>query len=677
MNNDVGGKGIVCVLTRIHRYNATIYITRGGGNPPPPGSDPTDPTTTTCTLNLNGPLFGIVMILNLLLVLAMATVLARSTFAPLATVGDALRSFLRRPDPATEGACMLTKRDVRHGRGWGVLGHTPGTGAADGDGARVDTGNSSRNREPLGTPFVPRTHLWLHFPSLARWGFATLAWLAACAPAAVGLALLLARPGPIGGDDGEVGVPLWTTTTTIAPPSLFPPLGTPHTAFASPAQPPAADADRGHVDDAAVQTALLAALPQLPVAVLYLAANALLTTYFLGQEYASYAAIGGASSPRPLRVSSAPAGQQTTGLYLTLPRPVSWLLLVLFAGLGFLASQAVSSLVVMDPILDSDSDPAAPLVALTLNTTALLALCTALAALAAFTLVLGFRQPPPAPLLGAPENEKRGSGKAGGPPRANPLAQALRGGSCSAVFSAACHPYAAPYPPSRAAAQHRHQPSLRPSPRRLSGRLPTPMSPFGGLLPFGTAQSQPLSQQPQSQPQTQPQPTTPLSPSPSSPSLLLSPTAQRLAPLEEEEGGGGTVEDGPQTYDHNDHGHGHESARGVVAWGVMEDPALYQQQRRGTMTTAGISSFSANDSYQFNDGGPAGGGGMRVGRCAFSGAVVLEPAPGFGFGDPDAAWDEEMGGAAGGVGGGVGTAAGPPFVLTSALGPVDLARRYA
>ena len=574
------------------------------------------------------------MLLNLALVLSMATILARSTFAPLATVGDALRSFLRRPDPATEGACMLTKQDARRGRGWGVLGHS----------ASADTG--SRTREPLGTPFVPRTHLWLHFPSAVRWMIAALAWLSTCGPAAVGLALLLARPGRIGGEDGTVGIPLPPTATT---PPLFPALGIAHTAFLSPAQP--ASADRDHVDDAAVQTALLSALPQLPVALLYLAANALLTTYFLGHEYASYAAIddidntataAAPSAPRPLRVSSTPSGQQTTGLYLTLPRPVSWALLALFAGAGFLASQAVSSIVVIAAEEEEEGRdaPPRPLVALTVNTTALVALCALLAALAAFVLVLGLRRPAAAPLLNA-HDEKRGLEV-----RANPLAQALRGGSCSAVFSAACHPFPQPFPPSRAAHAHTarrrsSQPLSRttPSPRRLSGRLPTPMSPFSPLAQLATtAQTQPLPQQP----------TTPLTPSPSSPSLLLSPSAgpPRLAPLEEE-GEGGGVEGGAGAGGGDVEAQTHESARGVVAWGVVEDPASYSR-RRGTVTTAGIASSSENDSYHFNDGGPAGGGGMRVGRCAFSGAVAL-----------------------------VEVFDGPGPVLTSALGPVDLARRYA
>ncbi|RYO81180.1 hypothetical protein DL764_009800 [Monosporascus ibericus] len=360
-------------------YNAVIYVSREEGPGP----------RATCSLNLNGPLFGTVMLLNLALVLSTAAILAArsspSAFEPLATLGDAIRSFLRAPDPTTAGACLLTKRDVRRGR-WGE-------GVQD-----------ARH-------FVPKVHRWLHTPSLPRWGLTALAWLAVCGPAAAGLALLVTTAR---GSGDESAIPIPSTT-------LFPLLGSPYTTFASPAQP-VGSAD-SQVNMAMMLTVLLASLPRLLPAVLYLAVNALLTTYFLGHEFALFAA----GAPRPLRVSSLPAGQQTTSLYLTLPRPVSWVLLVLFAGIGFLTSQAVWPLV----ISTTPSSSAAPRTVIAVNTTSLLALLAALAALALGTLGLGLlRRAPFAPLVASGGTAVPG----------NPLAQALRGGSCSAVVSAACHP---------------------------------------------------------------------------------------------------------------------------------------------------------------------------------------------------------------------------------------------
>ncbi|RYP29400.1 hypothetical protein DL767_006740 [Monosporascus sp. MG133] len=363
-------------------YNAVIYVSREEG--PGPGPEP----RATCSVNLNGPLFGAVMLLNLALVLSTAASLAArsssSAFEPLATLGDAIRSFLRAPDPTTAGACLLTKRDVRRGR-WGE-------------------GVQDARR------FVPKVHRWLHTPSLPRWGLTALAWLAVCGPAAAGLALLVMSTR---GSGDESAIPITFTT-------LFPPLGAPHTTFASPAQP--AGPAGSQINMAAMQTALLASLPRLLPAVLYLAVNGLLTTYFLGHEFALFAA----GTPRPLRVSSLPAGQQTTSLYLTLPRPASWVLLVLFAGIGFLTSQAVSPLVI-SPTPSS----VAPRTVIAVNTTSLLALLAVLAALALGTLGLGLlRRAPFAPLVASGGTAVPG----------NPLAQALRGGSCSAVVSASCHP---------------------------------------------------------------------------------------------------------------------------------------------------------------------------------------------------------------------------------------------
>lgn len=83
--------------------------------------------------------------------------------------------------------------------------------------------------------------------------------------------------------------------------------------------------------------AIIVALPQLLLALLYLTTNALLTVFSLSSELSRLAIPG---LPVPLRVSTGePLGAQTTSLYLTLPRPFSWLLFVMFAGMGFLLSQ--------------------------------------------------------------------------------------------------------------------------------------------------------------------------------------------------------------------------------------------------------------------------------------------------------------------------------------------------
>ncbi|OTA98612.1 hypothetical protein M426DRAFT_325848 [Hypoxylon sp. CI-4A] len=311
----------------------------------------------TCSVNLSGSILGIAVLLNLAAVISMAIILARSSFEPLVTLGDSIRSFLRHPDPTTANACLLAKSDVQQGR-WTF-------------------------NEPQF--YTPKNHYWFQTPSLPRWALTVFSWLAIAAPTAVALGLLLQR------DPGHA-----LTLFGVAMPqfSFLPP-----SAFGT------------------AQMALVTALPQLLLGILYFAVNSHLTVYFLSHEFSLFSL-----RSQPLRVSSSAAGEQTTSLYLTLPRPVSWALLVWFAGMGFSLSQAVFPGVVS--FSPSKPVPTADIVAVSFSTQALAALLALLVILFLAVLGLGFRRAPVAPLATA---EAKG----------NPLI--LRSGACSAVISAKCH----------------------------------------------------------------------------------------------------------------------------------------------------------------------------------------------------------------------------------------------
>ncbi|KAI1211594.1 uncharacterized protein F4807DRAFT_395650 [Annulohypoxylon truncatum] len=323
----------------------------------------------TCSVNLNGPLLGIAALLNLATLISMAVILARSSFAPLVTLGDAIRSFLRHPDPTTANAALLTKKDVRQGH-WAFS---------------------------EAQYFFPATHYWFQTPSLPRWALTFFSWTAIGAPTAVALGLMIS---------GHLDDPL----------TLFG-VATSQFSFSLPSTISTA------------QMALLTALPQLLLSVLYLVINAHLTTYFLSYELSLFAL-----SPRSLRVSSQPAGEQTTSLFLTLPRPVSWALLAWFAAMGFSLSQAVfPGTVKFLPPSSTSTTPSVPpqhppntadVVAVSFSTQALLSLLALLTALILAVLALGCRRTQAASLA---------SGEVTG----NPLV--LRGGACSAVISAKCH----------------------------------------------------------------------------------------------------------------------------------------------------------------------------------------------------------------------------------------------
>ncbi|KAI0885792.1 uncharacterized protein GGS22DRAFT_162028 [Annulohypoxylon maeteangense] len=321
-------------------------------------------TPQTCSVNLSGSILGIAVLLNLATLISMAVILARSSFAPLVTLGDAIRSFLRHPDPTTANAALLSKKDVRQGH-WAFS---------------------------EAQYFFPATHYWFQTPSLPRWILTILSWSAIGAPTAVALGLMIS---------GNLDNPLTlfgvaTHQFSFLPPSVF---GT-------------------------AQMALLSALPQFLLCILYLVINAHLTTYFLSHEFSLFAL-----SQRSLRVSAQPSGEQTTSLYLTLPRPVSWALLAWFAAMSFSLSQAVfpGTVKFLTPSSTSSIPPppnTADMVAVSFSTQALLSLLALLTALALTILLLGCRRTQAASLA---------SGEVTG----NPLA--LRGGSCSAVVSAKCH----------------------------------------------------------------------------------------------------------------------------------------------------------------------------------------------------------------------------------------------
>lgn len=332
----------------------------------------------TCEVDLNASLLGSVALLNSIALVATAAVLFKrpSSFRPLATLGDAISSFLEDPDSTTQGACLLSKTDVWQGR-WPLT--------------------ESKY-------WVPKNHYWLRSVSFPRW-IATFSIWAVC----VGL--------------GAAGL-AWSIT--YDPAAGLSPFGTasPHALIPLPTATPGAAA------------AVVASLPQLLLSVLYFATNSLLTTYYLSHESSLFAA----GPPRPLRVSADCVGAQTQSLYLTLPRPVSWLLIALFAGMSFVLSQslfAVSAYLVDVPLspgalfpadhLPPRSNPSAVVVALGVSGVGLLALLSALVVLAVGVVALGLRRAPPAGLVN-------------GDLVGNPMA--LPAGSCSAVISARCHPLA-------------------------------------------------------------------------------------------------------------------------------------------------------------------------------------------------------------------------------------------
>ena len=306
--------------------------------------------SSSCSLLLHGPLLGAVGILNLLFVSILALVLARPASAnPLVTLGDAISSFLIEPDHATEGACLVTKADVTAGQ-WGC--------------------GEARY-------WFTETHRWIQTPSRLRWLVWFVTWLlpTGLAAAMLGMAVV---DGPT-----NAFTSLSRPTSTYSLPDNIPQFG----------------------------LSIILSLPHVLLAVAYFSTNALLSVFYLSHEFSQFAKPDGRVS---LRISSGlPLGSQTTSLYLTLPRPLSWLLFVLFVAMGFFMSQAVN-------LVSQDET-----VTFGLNALALVILLGLLVVTSCVVIGLSMRR---ADLSPASEDGRRAG---------NPLA--LKGGSCSAVISARCH----------------------------------------------------------------------------------------------------------------------------------------------------------------------------------------------------------------------------------------------
>lgn len=330
----------------------------------------------TCTLQLNGILLVIVVGLNLVTLILTAAILIMRRFEPLVTLGDAISSFLRDPDPSTRKNCLLSKKNLRTGMG--------GWGFTD------------------GKYWAPeRDHFWFRSPSLSNWLGAACWWVASVIFAAGTLAL-----------------------TVASQPSSHPlsPFGvaSPHTTYLISASATASVP--------AGTLAIVTALPQILLAGLYFATNALLTAYFFSRESSLHAILGN-QTRRALRVSSDPEGHQTTSLYMTLPRPVSWALAVFFAAMGFVLSQACF-VVSLTAGAGAGADPADPdaspqhLLGVGFSGVALAVLLAMLVVLLVAVAAPGFLRAPAVVM-------------ADGRTLGNPLV--FEGGSCSAVLSARCH----------------------------------------------------------------------------------------------------------------------------------------------------------------------------------------------------------------------------------------------
>lgn len=129
------------------------------------------PDEMHCKL-IYSPPFYIVIILSSLgktVAVFLAARLLRSQSAPLLTTGDAISSFISRPDPTTVGMCWLSRADVQRGAWKKKTSSRPEPSAA-----RTDAAESLDNTHEVQFKQLPRPKFWMQAPSIHQLALTTI-----------------------------------------------------------------------------------------------------------------------------------------------------------------------------------------------------------------------------------------------------------------------------------------------------------------------------------------------------------------------------------------------------------------------------------------------------------------------------------------------------------------------
>jgi hypothetical protein len=247
-----------------------------------------EPVESVCEVEFSLAIMAIVIVFNAFKVLAMTWVLWRyNAESILTTVGDATASFLLREDPTTRGMCLADRTNIV--RLWKM----PGTGVP-----------YTARRRRWGVA-VSRGKWWL-FSILMFFSFALI-----FAFGAWGFYHLKAKRG---------------VSLTFS--SLW------NLGFGAPHQDAIVIYDLKHTGGT-IAMALMANIPQIFLAAVWLLYMGIVTSMFLAADWATFG-----STPHTLQVSS-PAGQQRGSWLLGAPPAYGAVLLVLQVILHWLVSQSI------------------------------------------------------------------------------------------------------------------------------------------------------------------------------------------------------------------------------------------------------------------------------------------------------------------------------------------------
>lgn len=255
-----------------------------------------EPIEEMCTYSANLPILAVVIVCNLFKALSMFFVACHLGGRPLLTVGDALASFLKHPDPTTKGFCLLSRNRVQ---------------------SRIWPGDLGEDREPM--PPVP-SQRWFWASSTKR-RYCVITLLVICLTATIifiGIALYSLRGSNL--SIAAIGLGKLQTANIIV------------TTFLG----------KGSATAQIMAAVFTANAPQAILSFLYLNLNAFLTVMWLASEFADYA-----RERKPLRCSQ-PKGRQRGTHFLQLPYKIALPLVAFSALLHWLVSQSIFLAVVAE-----------------------------------------------------------------------------------------------------------------------------------------------------------------------------------------------------------------------------------------------------------------------------------------------------------------------------------------
>ncbi|KAJ6000823.1 hypothetical protein N7481_001232 [Penicillium waksmanii] len=261
-----------------------------------------------CQLLYSPPICLTIMLAAFAKIAAMflAAHIGRSRSPPLLTVGDAVASFMEKPDPTTKGLCWIAGADVRRG-GWAKVTK-----------AGFQAVLQNEQSDPIAYRRLKKRSFWGRAASGWRW-LATLFMCFLCIIVGSLLFSLSLSAGMYGGTK-------WISANTFK--NWF-----------------SSDVDMS--DDNIIggnsmgltmlASVVIANTPQLAITISYYCYNAVLTSMLAAGEYSSY----GASS-KALRVTWPVKGSQQRSTYwLSIPYKYGVPILVLYMTLHWLVSQSI------------------------------------------------------------------------------------------------------------------------------------------------------------------------------------------------------------------------------------------------------------------------------------------------------------------------------------------------